>query len=125
MCTQINLFMNHSSFSLSVSPHTPLRGLLPYNQLIQHNFFYTILALSCVLRLWIFIFFFLFFLKSEFVLDFVVSHAQDCSYFFFFYFSFNKRFEKFFFLVLLLLGFHAFGVLKCLTAFYGAAINEL
>lgn len=99
MCTQINLFMIHSSLSLFHLTHRFGVSWLTTNS-FNINFLYNFcLSLVCV-SFMDFYFLFPFFLKFQFILVFVVSHAQDCSNnIFSSYFSFNIRdFKNSFFL---------------------------
>jgi hypothetical protein len=109
MCTQINLFMNHSSLSHSFTSHNSKP------KSIQHNF-------STQSRVY-FVYGFLFSFSSykkknvQFILVFVVSHAPN-SFFLFVWFA---RFEEFLFLRVIVIGFpHSLVVSKCLKAFFMA-----
>lgn len=114
-------------FSLTLSPHTPLRGLLTYNQLIQHKisiqFQRLALSLSRVCFVYGFLFSFsLFLLKFQFILS-TFPMPKDCSNSFFF--SFNERDLENSFFLCYCYWFSTLAEFWNVWYFYGAPINKL
>ena len=116
-------------FSLTLSPHTPLQGLLTYNRLIRQKisiqFQILALSLSRVYFVYGFLFSFsLFLLKFQFILS-TFPMPRDCSNSFF---SFNERDLENSFFCVIVIGFPrswSFEMSESIFIFYGAPINKL